>query len=285
MESATSTFGRFIVDTSYEKLPEEVIFEAKKRIADVLGICLSGAATQAKKIIPFCLQNGGPGSATIWGSGKKTAPAFAALANGTMTFHLELDDVHRTSHTHPGVSCIPAAIALGESFGSSGRELIEAVVIGYDASIRVGMTVSPSIYVDRTYLAPGTLSPFGAAASAAKLMKLDADKAGRALGAVSYFGPLACYESFKLGADVKDMISAVSLAQNLPQTAAAVSIPPSRAHSGSAKPCQPGMICAAFMTASGSIMKSCPQASSLMHAADNTMRRSTVCLRCGSSTR
>lgn len=206
MQSASKALGEFIVSTSYEKLPKEVIEEAKKRIADVVGIGLSGARTEAGKIVGFCTANGGAGNATVWGTGEKTSPAFAALANGTMVFHLELDDVHRTSHTHPGVSCVPAALAIGEERHSSGKEIIEAVVIGYDASIRVGMAVSPSIYVDRTYLAPGTLSPFGAAASTAKLMKTDAETAGKALGAVSYYGPTACYESFKLGADCKDLI-------------------------------------------------------------------------------
>lgn len=206
MVSATKAFGEFLVKTSYENLPPDVVLEAKKRIADVIGAGLSGANTEAQKIERFCLRNGGVGKATIWGSGAKTSPAFASLANGTQVFHLELDDVHRTSHTHPGVSCVPAALSLGEELGSSGRDILAAVVIGYDASIRVGMAVSPSIYVDRTHLAPGTLSPFGAAASAAKLMGLDAEMAGQALGAVSYYGPLACYESFKLGADVKDLI-------------------------------------------------------------------------------
>ncbi len=206
MTTASQKLGEYIYNTKYDLLPEEVKKEAKARIADVVGIGLSGSKTDAAKIEKFCIAKGGEGKATVWGSGEKTSPAYAALANGTMTFHLELDDVHRTSHTHPGVSCIPAAIALCEEKNLSGKELIEAVVVGYDASIRVGLAVSPSIYVDRTFLAPGTLSVFGASASAAKLMKLDAATAGKAVGAGSYYGPTACYESFKLGAGIKDMI-------------------------------------------------------------------------------
>lgn len=206
MSTASQKLGEYIYNTKYDLLPEEVKKEAKARIADVIGIGLSGSKTDAAKIEKFCISKGGEGEATVWGSGNKTSPAYASLANGTMVFHLELDDVHRTSHTHPGVSCIPAAIALCEEKHLSGKDLIEAVVVGYDASIRIGLAVSPSIYVDRTFLAPGTLSVFGASAAAAKLMGLDAITAGKAIGAASYFGPTACYESFKLGAGIKDMI-------------------------------------------------------------------------------
>lgn len=206
MLTASQKLSEFIFKTNYEDLPDDVRNEAKLRIADVIGIGLSGSKTDVSRIQKFCMLKGGSGKATIWGTGNKTSPAYAALANGTMTFHLELDDVHRTSHTHPGVSAIPAAIALCEQYNLTGKELINSVVLGYDASIRVGMAVSPSIYVDRTFLAPGTLSVFGAAATAAKLMKLDEKGIADALGSVSYFGPTACYESFKLGAGIKDMI-------------------------------------------------------------------------------
>lgn len=206
MSTATQKLGEYIYETTYDSLPDEVKTEAKRRIADVVGIGLSGSKTEAARIEKFCLAKGGEGEASIWGCGSKTSPAFAALANGTMVFHLELDDVHRTSHTHPGVSCIPAAIALCEQNHLSGKDLMTAVAVGYDTAIRVGLAVSPSIYVDRTFLAPGTLSAFGASASAAKLLGLDAKTAGNAVGASSYYGPIACYESFKLGAGIKDMI-------------------------------------------------------------------------------
>jgi 2-methylcitrate dehydratase PrpD len=206
MPSASQLLGAYIQETNYDNLPAEVIAEAKRRIADVIGIGLSGSKTKAGDIAAFCLEKGGAGNAVIWGSGAKTSPAYAALANATMTFHLELDDVHRTSHTHPGVSCIPAALAICQERKLSGRDLIAATVIGYDASIRIGLAVSPSIYVDRTYLAPGVLSIFGAAASAAKLYGFPASTAGQAVAAAGYFGPLSCYESFRLGAGIKDMI-------------------------------------------------------------------------------
>jgi 2-methylcitrate dehydratase PrpD len=98
------------------------------------------------------------------------------------------------------------AIALGEELGRSGKDLILATVLGYDVEIRVGLAVSPSIYVDRSYLAPGTLAIFGAAAAAASMKRLDVATTAGALGTASYVGPLAPYESFRLGAPAKDTI-------------------------------------------------------------------------------
>jgi len=207
MQSGIRALAGHVVRTRFEDLSREIIWEAKRRIADVVGAGLSGSTTPVgARITKFSEANGKPGKALMWGSGRPTTPACAALANGTMAFHLELDDVHRTSHTHPGVTTIPAAIALAEQNGLSGKELLLSVVLGYDAQARVGMAVSPSIYVDRTFLAPGTLGIFGAAAAASKLLRLDLDATAGALSTASYIGPLAPFESFRLGAPAKDTI-------------------------------------------------------------------------------
>jgi len=207
METGTVALARHIVTTNFADLPPDVVHEAKRRIADVVGAGLSGSTTPVgDRIRKFAQKNAQPGTAAIWGSNTCVSPAYAAMANGTMAFHLELDDVHRTSHTHPGVTTIPAALALAEQNGLSGKDVLAAVVLGYDAQARVGMAVSPSIYVDRTYLAPGTLGIFGATAAAAKLLKLDKETTGGALSASSYIGPLAPFESFRLGAPAKDTI-------------------------------------------------------------------------------
>lgn len=205
--TAAIALARLVAKTSFADLPPAAVREAKRRVADVIGAGLSGSVTPTgKRITQFVASSGVKGRASVWQSGIQTNASHAALANATMTFHLELDDVHRTSHTHPGVSTIPAALALCEELELGGRDLLLAIVLGYDVEIRVGLAVSPSIYVDRTYLAPGTLAVFGAATASAKLMGLsEADIAGT-IGAASYLGPLAPFESFRLGAPAKDTI-------------------------------------------------------------------------------
>lgn len=207
MDTATLNLARLVAGTQFSDVPAEVIHEAKRRIADVIGIGMSGSTTQVgKQIREFCVDKGGRGNATVWGFGDCTSPEYAALACGTMTFHLELDDVHRTSHTHPAVSVIPGALALCEARRLSGKDLLLSVILGYEVVIRVGMAVSPSIYVDRVFMAPGTLGVLGTAAAAAKLHNLDAESTARVLGAASFLGPLAPFEAYTQGTAVKETI-------------------------------------------------------------------------------
>lgn len=207
MAGIVQILGQFAAETTFEKLPREVVLEAKRRLLDVIGIGLSASTTQkGKDIIEFVQTKKSAGKSSIWGSSGRTSALYSAFTNGTMTFHLELDDVHRTSHTHPGVSVIPAALALCEEYKLSGKDLIVAIVVGYELLARVGLAVSPSIYTDRTFLAPGTLAAIGAAAAAAKLKKLSADQIAGTIAATSYIAPIAAFESYSKGAPIKEII-------------------------------------------------------------------------------
>jgi 2-methylcitrate dehydratase PrpD len=203
--AATRSLARYVANTHYGNLSKELVWEAKRRIADVLSIGLSGSTTSSGRgMRSFAREVSPTGGATLWGSGETVSAEIAALANATMAFHLELDDVHRTSHTHPGISVIPAALAVCEERKLSPREFLTAVVVGYDVVTRVGIAVSPSIYVDRVFLAPGTLAPLGAAAAVASLYRLDEDQTAKLLGAAAFLSPLALFEAFTKGAPVKN---------------------------------------------------------------------------------
>ncbi len=202
---STESLARYVATTRYESLSPELLWEAKRRTADVLAIGLSGSTTSSGKGMRAFAREASPvGAASLWGSGEKASAEIAALANATMAFHLELDDVHRTSHTHPGISVIPAALALCEEKQVAPRDFLTAVVVGYDVVTRVGMAVSPSIYVDRVFLAPGTLAPLGAAAAVASLQRLGERETARLLGAAAFLSPLALFEAFAQGAPVKN---------------------------------------------------------------------------------
>ncbi len=206
-ESVTKSLGAYVAKTRYEDLSKDVIREAKRRIADVLAIGLSGATTSTGRAMRnFSEQfTGKEPKASLWGSKQKAQGAIAALSNATMSYHLELDDVHRRSHTHPGISVIPAALAICEERGFSPRDFICSVVVGYDVITRVGMAVSPSIFVDRVFLAPGTLSPLGAAGAVGNILGLNEEDAAKLIGISAFLSPLALFESFAKGAPIKNM--------------------------------------------------------------------------------
>ncbi len=203
--AATKCLARYIANTRFENLSPDLLWEAKRRTADVLAIGLSGSTTTSGRgMRTFAREVSPAGRATLWGSGETASAEIAALANATMAFHLELDDVHRTSHTHPGISVIPAALAVCEEKELTPKEFLAAVVVGYDVISRVGMAVSPSIYVDRVFLAPGTLAPLGAAAAVANLCRLREDETAKLLGAAAFLSPLALFEAFAKGAPIKN---------------------------------------------------------------------------------
>jgi 2-methylcitrate dehydratase PrpD len=206
MTYAAHELAKFIVDTDFDSLPADVVRIAKERIADVVGAGLSGSTTQAAKIVDYVSETAPAGKATIWGTGKTAAPEYAALANGTMTFHLELDDVHRTSHTPP------------RRVHRAGRHRpVRGIRTERKRSCHRGGARLRCLHSRRRRRQPfhlcrpnisgaGTLGPFGAAAAACKLLGLSEKETAGAIGGASYNAPLSCYESFRLGASVKDMI-------------------------------------------------------------------------------
>ncbi len=104
----------------------------------------------------------------------------AAFVNGSFGNVLEMDDIHRTSILHPGPVVIPAALAAAQSLGSDAGALLDAIVRGYDAVIRIGVSVGLGHY--KRFHNTATCGPFGAAAAAGFLFGLDDEQMADALG-------------------------------------------------------------------------------------------------------
>lgn len=134
-------------------------------------------------------------------SGEKADPPRAALVNGTAAGCLEWDDTHVGAMLHPGAVVFPTVFALGEEIGLSGRQLIPAVVAGYEAMIRTGLSVQPS-HFQRGFQSTATCGVFGSAVASAKVLGLNDEKIAESLGiAGSYASGLAQF--FKSGSSVK----------------------------------------------------------------------------------
>jgi 2-methylcitrate dehydratase PrpD len=106
----------------------------------------------------------------------------AALANGASAHAFEIDDVHEEAVSHPGAVVVPAALAVAEETGASGLALLEAVVVGYEAMGRAGLAVGPVSHMLAGFHPTSMSGVFGAAAAAAHLRGLDADRLNHALG-------------------------------------------------------------------------------------------------------
>ncbi len=176
----TERLATVLADARYEDLPMPVIKEAKRAVLDWLGSAMAGSIeAPARMAQQVATRFGCSEEATVFGAGRASALA-AALANGVSSHILEFDDVHKGSTLHAGAPVIPAALAVAEREHANGRAFLLAVVIGYEAALRVGEAVNPSHYY---YWHPtGTAATFGAAAAAGSLLKLDPKKMRDALG-------------------------------------------------------------------------------------------------------
>ena len=180
-DGPTAILAGFVTRTEYSDLPEAVRQRAKDCLLDWIGSAFAGKGTPTDRVTaPVVRELGGPGRATLIGSGASATPALAALYNGTISAVMEIDDVHELVSLHPGIGVIPAALAMAEEAGSPGRDLLTAVVVGYDVAVRVAWAAGESHY--RCWHSTGTCDSFGAAAAAGRLLRLDAERLLMALG-------------------------------------------------------------------------------------------------------
>lgn len=184
--------ARYVADFNLENKPERVIETAKQCILDTVGIA-SGAKDnpmfqQIKQVYlqydNFMGTEGAakPYLASIWGQKEKVNLRLAVFFNAMLAHTLELDDVHTNSKTHIGTVVIPAAWSLAEALHKSGKELLEAVICGYEVMSRIGMGFGVSSHRNKGWHSTGTAGTFGAAAACAKLFGFTAEQIIAAFG-------------------------------------------------------------------------------------------------------
>ncbi|WP_211229904.1 MmgE/PrpD family protein [Desulfovirgula thermocuniculi] len=171
----------FTCGLSFRSLPREAVHMAKLALLDwVASAVAGGREAPARMALKVIRGQGGYPQATLLSEGEKTSCLNAALFNGLASHILELDDVHRGAIIHAGAAVLPAALAVAEMTRSSGRQLLEAIVAGYEVAIRTGEAVTPSHYY--YWHTTGTCGTFGAAAAAGKLLGLNEEQMVWALG-------------------------------------------------------------------------------------------------------
>ena len=165
---------------TYEELPPEVVEFTKLCILDYFGSAIAGSNKVPIKMISELVEEiGGLEQASLFTGGKSSA-VNAALLNGAASHIVELDDIHKGSIIHAATVVIPAALAVVQWKKLSGKDLITAVVIGYEVCFRIGEAVSPSHYY--YWHNTATCGTFGAAIAAAKLLNLTEEEMVFALG-------------------------------------------------------------------------------------------------------
>jgi len=179
----TKTLAQFVVNLTYEDIGQETLEMVKLCVLDWFACCIRGSVEKPSQILQEVLQEevSAERQSMVFGAQPyHTSALFAALSNGLYSHALDMDDVHKASYTHLGVGVIPAALAVAEKVGASGRELIVAIVAGYEIMARVAESVLPDSY---TYWhLTSTAGTFGAAVAAGKLFKLNVQQMIYAMG-------------------------------------------------------------------------------------------------------
>ncbi|WP_456749167.1 MmgE/PrpD family protein [Bradyrhizobium sp. USDA 4341] len=171
MTDLTLKLARHSVGYRDADLDARAVTVAKQCMLDWFGVTLAGLNEAVARILRDEVAENSRGRSSIVGSTFACAPADAALVNGTTSHALDYDDVHPLVG-HPTAAILPAALAVGESEGRSGMDVLRAFIAGYEAAAFVGALVMPSHYA-RGFHSTATLGSFGAAAAAGILMNLD----------------------------------------------------------------------------------------------------------------
>jgi len=179
----TMKFAENAAKLKYEDLPADVAEKAKLIIRDGVGnqIAASAISEAAIAMVDIVKEWGGAPQATVAGFGLKLPAPVAAMCNGMMGHGVELDDAHGSGLIKAGSVLIPSAFAAAEMSNASGRDLVAAVVAGYELSIRVAKAINPG-HRHRGYHTTSTVSPLGAAAITARLLGCNAEGIANAIG-------------------------------------------------------------------------------------------------------
>jgi len=213
----TAKIAQFVVNAKFENVPPKAVETAKIAVRDCLGVALAGSQEEDAKICAqIARQENAKEETTVIGQGFKTSALQAAFANGTAAHALDFDHSF-TIMGQPTAPIIPAIFALGESLGASGRQVLEAYVVGYEVTGKLAHSLRDSAHDG--WHAPSTLGSFGAAAACGKLLGLGASQVEMALGIaasmaggiVANFGTMT--KPLHVGLGARNGVLAAKLAQ------------------------------------------------------------------------
>ncbi len=184
--SLVGELASLVAETSFGDLPGHIVEAAKMHILDTIGGSYWGRHEgNSGRLVDLVSSFGGSPEATLWGEGRKVPAIWTAFVNGYSSFYIS--DTDRFCGSHAGAVVVPAALAAGELAGVNGKDLITAVVLGYEVFSRVGLALFPAIS-RKGFHATGVIGPLGSAAAASKLLGFDRQMTTDALSIATLSG-------------------------------------------------------------------------------------------------
>ena len=176
-----------MVETRLEDLSPTTVAAARDVVLDTIGAILGGSRLAENSSLARLAQTmSGAGHATVFGHQVgRVQPVFAALVNATAGVALELDEGSRLGGGHPSIHVTPGAVAVAEEVDATGKAALEAVIVGYEVTSRIGTGVQSKSVVH----SHGTWGTIGAAAATARLLGYDAAATRQAMNLAMSMSP------------------------------------------------------------------------------------------------
>ena len=182
--NVTDVFVNTLYEMANRPMPEEVLYEARKCVLDLMGSMIGGTSWLKDRLNRYLdLMSEREGS-TVVGFGRKASLQNAVLVNGMCAHVFDIDDGHRFSTVHLGSTVVPAALTVCEHFDLGMEDLLRGVVIGYETGIRLGRCLQPS-HRNRGFHSSGTIGTLGAAMAVAAAMRFSREEMKAALSAAT----------------------------------------------------------------------------------------------------
>ena len=214
----TTTTGRqlahFAASLTTSQIPEDVFRRADDLLLDWVASTLAGKDARPVESIARFMESMGPsdGPSEILVHRRGSSPLIAAAINAAASHFAEQDDVHNGSVFHPAAVVFPPALAVAQALGSTGAELMTAVVAGYEVGIRVGEFLGRSHY--RIFHTTGTAGTLAACAAVGHLLKLSPEQMEHAFGSAGTQSA-GLWEFLRDAADSKQLHTAHAAAAGL----------------------------------------------------------------------
>jgi len=181
-KDVTQTLARYLVAARFEDLPEAARKEAARSLLNWMGVAVGGSHHEAVEIAlaavsPFA----GPPQAAVFGRKERLDVMNAPLLNGISSHVFDFDDTDLTTAVHPSAPVAPVLLALAEYRKISGRDFINAMILGIEAECRIARAVTPAMQ-EVGWHATGSVGSFGAAVAAGKVLGFDETRMSHAIG-------------------------------------------------------------------------------------------------------
>ncbi len=194
-KDVTRDLAQYLVTATYDDLPANVRKEGVRTLLNWVGVAIGGSHHQTVDIAVAALTPfSGPAQASLFGRRERFDIMNAAFINGVSSHIFDYDDTHLKTIIHPAGPVASAIIALAEIQPVSGKDFLNALVLGIETECRIGNAVYPNHY-DIGWHITGTAGVFGSAASVGKLLKLNEQQMVWALG-LAASQPVGLRESF-----------------------------------------------------------------------------------------